>query len=346
MKLEKRIFGRASGGQEVELFTLESSTGIRAELMTYGAALRSFRLPGRDGAAEEITLGFDTLAEYEADRRFFGATVGRFANRIGGGRFFLDGIPHAVTVNSGRHHLHGGAEGFDRRVWEAQSFARSDMATVLFSRVSPDGEEGYPGELRISVAYTLTDGGELSLAYEAETTETTPVNPTNHTFWNLAGAGKGTIEDHELRLDCPFYLPVDDELIPTGEILSVRGTPMDFTRSRRIGGDIGRVKPDGYDHCYAVGAAETELAPAAVLRDPESGRTMEVLTTLPGVQFYSGNMLKAGRGAGGIEIRKRGAVCLETGFFPDSPNKPHFRSPVLRPGETYRSMTLHRFRIT
>lgn len=344
MKLTRSIFGKTSNGQEVDLFSLKSSGGLEAEIISYGAALKSFRMPDRFGKVAEITLGFDTLAEYEGNRRFFGATIGRVANRIAGGKFFLYGKEYRLAVNNGPNHLHGGIKGFDRVVWNSETFVQSDMASIVFTYTSPEGEEGYPGELNVVVTYTFTDNGELSITYEAETDEPTPVNLTNHTFWNLRGVGT-TIEPLVLELRCPFYLPVDDTLIPTGEVLSVRGTPMDFLNSKPIGRDIDQVKPDGYDHCFVIEGAPEPLRTAAILRDPESGRTMEVLTDLPGIQFYSGNMIKDIQGAGGVWFKKRSALCLETELFPDSVHHPHFPSTILQPGVTFRTTTVHRFKV-
>jgi aldose 1-epimerase len=343
MKLERKSFGKTSDGKDVSLFLLENSRGLKAEFISYGAVLKSLVMPGRGGVKDEITLGFDTLAEYEANRRFFGATIGRFANRIAKGKFYFDGKFHTLATNNGKNHLHGGVKGFDRAVWDAESFLQADVGSVVFSYLSPDGEEGYPGNLRVTVTYTLTDDNELSLAYDAETDEPTPVNLTNHTFWNLAGAGNGTVEGLELELRCPFYLPVDDTLIPTGEILSVRSTPMDFTAPKPIGRDIDAVPPAGYDHCFVIGPGETDVRTGAVLKDPGSGRKMEVLTDAPGIQFYSGNLIKDITGAGGRAFGRRSGLCLETQLFPDAVNRPYFRSPFLYPGVTYRTVTIHRF---
>ncbi|MCX7786190.1 MAG: galactose mutarotase [Spirochaetes bacterium] len=344
MKLTRTTFGKTSHGQDVELFSLQSVNGLGAEIISYGAALKSFRMPDRTGKVQEITLGFDTLTEYEANRRFFGATIGRVANRIAGGRFFLYGKEYRLAVNNGPNHLHGGLNGFDRVVWKGETFLQSDRASVVFTYTSPDGEEGYPGELNVVVTYTLSDEGELSITYEAETNEPTPVNLTNHTFWNLGGV-TSTIESLELELRCPFYLPVDDTLIPTGEIRSVKDTPMDFLTPKRIGRDIDQVKPNGYDHCFVIEGGKEPLRTAAILRDPESGRTMEVLTDLPGIQFYSGNMIKEIRGAGGVWFKRRSALCLETELFPDSVHRPHFPSTILHPGTVFRTLTIHRFRV-
>ncbi len=344
MKLSQSTFGKTSRGEEVELYSLETSSGLKAEIISYGAALKSFRMPDRTGKVGEITLGFDTLAEYEGNRRFFGATIGRVANRIAGGRFYLYGKEYRLAVNNGPNHLHGGVLGFDRVVWKGETFRQPDRVSIVFSYTSPHGEEGYPGELKVLVTYTFSDEGELSITYEAETDEPTPVNLTNHTFWNLQGVGT-TIEPLELELRCPFYLPVDDTLIPTGEILSVRGTPMDFTTPKPIGKDIDQVKPNGYDHCFVIEGAAEPLRTAAIIRDPESGRTMEVLTDLPGIQFYSGNMIKDIQGAGGVWFKKRSALCLETELFPDSVHRPHFPSTILQPDAVFRTTTVHRFRV-
>lgn len=342
MKIARNDFGMTADGKKVARFTLEASCGIVVELISYGAAVKSLRMPDRNGKKDEITLGFDTLADYEANRRFFGAVIGRFGNRIAKGKFILEGREYSLALVNGPNHLHGGANGFDRRVWEAEAFKRGDSATVVFSYLSPSGEEGYPGSLQVSAAYTLTDDGELSLAYEAETDHETPLNLTNHTYWNPAGAGR-SILNLELEMPCPFYLPVDDTFIPTGEILSVKGTPMDFTGRKKIGLDIDKALPTGYDHCYVSPARVRELTHIAEVFDPESGRFMEVSSDLPGVQFYSGNNITDIRGAGGILFAKRSALCLETEFFPDSVNRVHFPEAILRPEQTFRSMTVHRF---
>lgn len=342
MHCTRKSFGTTADGQEIDLFKLTASDGSIVELISFGAAIKSVRIPNRSGEIGEITLGFDTLAEYEANRRFFGATIGRVGNRIAKGAFSLDGKDYSLALVNGPNHLHGGLKGFDRVVWSAESFVQADSASVVFTYVSRDGEEGYPGELNVVITYTFSDSGELSIAYEAETTEPTPVNLTNHTFWNPAGIGEGIL-DLEVQLHCPFFLPVDDTLIPTGEILSVKDTPMDFTTSKRLGLDIDKVEPNGYDHCFVSGAKPGELACVASVTDPASGRRMEISTDLPGVQFYSGNNIKDIRGSGGLLFTKRSALCLETQFFPDSVNRRHFPSTVLRPGETRRSMTIHRF---
>jgi aldose 1-epimerase len=314
------------------------------ELISWGAAIRSLRLPDKHGGLDEVVYGFDTLAEYEAQRFFFGAAIGRYGNRIAGGKFFLDGKEFTLARNDGKNHLHGGPSGFDRQVWKSSLSSAGDAAQVRFARLSPAGEEGYPGNLRVSVCYTLSDSGALTIDYSAKTDAATPFNPTNHAYWNLAGAGAPSALEQELELNCPFYLPVDEELIPTGEILSVKNTALDFTKAKKIGQDIDSVKPSGYDHCFVIAPGVAALRRAALLRDPLSGRSMEVLTTAPGIQVYSGNMITPAALSGGRQAVWRGAICLETEGFPDAVNRPHFPSVILRPGETFFSRTVHVFR--
>jgi len=290
----------------------------------------------------ELTLGFDTLDDYRARSPYFGCTVGRFANRIARGAFTLDGKSFTLARNEkGRHHLHGGMAGFDKKCWTAEPFEKPGLAGVRFSRVSPDGEEGYPGTLRVRVDVTLDDDNALAFDYEAMTDAPTPVNLTHHAYWNLAGAGTRSILDHELKLEASQYLPVDDTLIPTGAFADVADTPMDFRRPHRIGARLAQI-PGGYDHCYVLDEADGLLQPAAELRDPESGRRLRLFTTESGVQFYSGNFLDGVTGAGGRPFPQHGGLCLETQRFPDSPNQPAFPDCILRPGETYRQTTVHR----
>jgi aldose 1-epimerase len=357
MQALEKPFGFTRDNQEVHLFMLESASGMRAEFISYGAALKSLCMPDARGEFRDVTYGFETLAEYEAHRFFFGATIGRFGNRIAHGSFSLGGADYTLAKNdNAKHHLHGGETGFDRRVWKGSLTAEKTAATVTFTYDSPDGEEGYPGNLAAEVTYTVTDADELIITYTARTDKTTPFNPTNHSFWNLAcvdsGEGKShdTIESHLLQLHCPLYIPADDDLIPTGEILSVKGTPMDFTSPKSIGKDIDRVLPNGYDHCFVIDPHAVSrslpqgipLRCAALLKDPASGRAMEVLTTMPGVHVYSGNFIQEVKTAGGMS-KRRGALCLETEQFPDSVNRPYFPSPLLKPGETFFSQTVHRF---
>jgi len=315
--------------------------------MTYGAAIISVRVPDRTGRLDDVVLGFDTLDGYVTRARFFGTIVGRYGNRIGKGRFSLDGATFQLATNNGANHLHGGVKGFDQRVWKAEPFERDGNAGVTFSYRSPDGEEGYPGALEASVAYTLTPRNELILEYTARTDRATPINLTNHSYFNLAGRGHGDILQHQLRLFADRYTPTDATQIPTGEISSVAGTPFDFRTPAAIGaridaGDEQLRRGGGYDHNFVINSTIDLLHPAAHVIDPGSGRTLDVATTEPGVQFYSGNNLDQARNGFG----RRTAFCLETQHFPDSPNHPNFPSTILRPGDTYRSTTVYTFGVT
>jgi aldose 1-epimerase len=336
-------FGTLPQGESVELYTLTNAHGLRARIMTYGATLVSLEVPDRAGQPGDVTLGYDNLEGYLAASPYFGATVGRYANRIGKARFVLDGVESKLAANNGPNHLHGGLKGFDKAIWRATPFAEKDRRGVKFEYSSRDGEEGYPGNLSASVTYTLTDDNELRLDYEAVTDKPTPVNLTHHSYFNLAGQGRGDILAHELMIAADAYTPVDEGLIPTGEIQAVEGTPMDFTAPHAIGERIALV-PGGYDHNYVLNRAGGGMQLAAEVREPQSGRVMDVLTTEPGIQFYSGNFLDGTiTGKDGRVYGKHAGFCLETQHFPDSPNKPNFPSTVLRPGETYRTSTVYRF---
>jgi aldose 1-epimerase len=338
MELKKELFGKTAEGQRVERFLLSNGTGLSVSVISLGCILTSVLAPDRNGEPGEVTLGFDRLEPYLAGHPYFGAVVGRFANRIAGGRFALEGRRYTLACNEGGiNHLHGGVSGFDKKVWEPRELSGRGFAGVELHRVSPDGEEGYPGNLDITVRYTLDENDELAIEYEARSDHPTPINLTNHAYWNLAGAGSGTIMQHELTLSCSRFLPVDERLIPTGQLRSVAGTPMDFREGKPIGRDFRRMK-GGYDHCLVI-----DRNPCARLYDPSSGRGLELSTTQPGVQLYTGNFLNDVRGAGGKLFRKHGALCLETEAFPDAPNHPEFPSAILRPGELYRHRTSHRF---
>lgn len=333
-------------GTEVERFVIENRHGVSIQAISYGATLTSCVLPDRHGKPAEVTLGFDTLEAYRSDHPYFGGTIGRFANRIADGRITIDGKEYRLPKNDEAYQLHGGAHGFNRVVWEAEAFGNPDNAGVVFARRSPDGEEGYPGNLDVRVTFTLNENNELSFDYEARTDAPTVVNLTNHAYWNLAGEEAGSIGDHLVELNCDYYLPVDDHSIPTGEIAPVAGTPMDFTQPKAVNEEwSGLTSPDGavfgYDHCFVVRGEG--LRPVATVRDPESGRVLQVHTTQPGVQFYTGNLLEGAVGRKEHPLHAHDALCLETQAFPDSPNKPQFPSPVLRPGETYHHRTVHRF---
>ena len=335
-------WGKTDAGESVEIFTLTNPHGLRARVVTWGAALVEMSVPDKAGQLADVTLGFDTLAPYLVPNPFFGAIAGRYANRIAKGKFTLEGKDYALATNNGANHLHGGVRGFDKRNWSAEPVGAN---AVRFRYTSPDGEEGYPGTLKVAVTYTLTGQDELRLDYEATTDKPTVVNLTNHAYWNLAG--RGDILAHELRIAASRFTAVDEESIPTGELRAVADSAMDFTKAKPLGRDIAALKDapgGGYDHNYVLDDTKPGApALAAELRDPASGRTMRVLTDQPGVQLYTGNYLKDVTGKRGAVYGKHGGVCLETQHFPDSPNRASFPSTVLRPGETFRSTTVHQF---
>ena len=314
---------------------------MSARVITYGATLTEVLVPDHAGAVADVVLGFDTLAGYEGRHPYFGATVGRYANRIANGRFDLDGRTYTLATNNGPNHLHGGRVGFNRVVWTATASSDADAARVRLTYVSPDGEEGYPGTLTTTVTYSLSTANELRIAYEASTDKPTPVNLTNHSYWNLAGAGQ--VLDHELMVAAARYTPVDAGLIPTGARVPVAGTPFDFTRPKPIRADLDATGPTkGFDHNYVLDGDGLRLAARVV--EPASGRTMEVLTDQPGVQVYTANTLDPALvGKHGVHYGPYGALCLETQHFPDSPNQATFPSTVLRPGRTFTSTTIYRF---
>ena len=342
-------FGTTPDGQAVELITLTNASGMELRVMTRGATITHLRVPDRSGALGDVVLGYDSLAGYLESSPYFGAVVGRYGNRIARGRFSLGGQAWTLATNNGPNHLHGGVTGFDKVIWTAETFEREDARGVTFRYVSRDGEEGYPGTLTATVTYTLTDANEVDIAYEATTDKATPVNLTQHSYFNLAGGGG--ILGHELMLAADRFTPVDSTLIPTGELAPVAGTPFDFTRSHTIGERIVADNEQlrfggGYDHNFVLNRSDTGLVLAARLRDPSSGRVLEVRTTEPGIQFYSGNFLDGSvTGKGGIVYRLRNGLCLETQHFPDSPNKLAFPSTILEPGRTYRSRTRWTFAV-
>lgn len=347
MEIKKEIFGYLPDGQAIEAYLLTNSHGLKAKIMTYGATLISLEVPDRKGQMADIVLGHKELEGYlkRETNPYFGATVGRYANRIAKGKFILDGIEYYLATNDGPNHLHGGLKGFDRVVWKAETFEEERAVGLRFSYLSPDGEEGYPGNLNCTVIYRLTEDNELRLDYEATTDKATPVNLTHHSYFNLAGEGQGTILEHELMINADYYTPVNAELIPTGEISPVKGTPFDFTVPKPIGLEIDQVQ-GGYDHNFVLRESESSLKLAARLFEPVSGRLLEIYTTEPGLQFYSGNFLDGSiKGKSGRPYQKHAGLCLETQHFPDSPNRPHFPSTVLRQGEKYISTTVHRFSI-
>ena len=336
MQATETIFRTAPDGARVRLFTLTNARGMRISAIGYGATLTDVTFPDRGGTPANVTLAHENLEQYRNNTEFFGCIVGRFANRIAGGRFSLDGKEYSLARNDGANHLHGGLHGFDKAIWAGKLWRRKDAAGIRWTHTSRDGEEGYPGTLKVTADYTLTEDNTLSLEYWAVTDAPTPVNITNHSYWNLAGASSGTILAQEMSFNCPLYLPVDAGLMPTGEVLKTKGTPFDFETPKSIGRDIGEV-PGGYDHCLVIGKPAGALGLACTARDPGTGRTMQVWTTKPGLQFYTANFLD------GKPFPKHAAFCLETQFFPDSVNQGHFPSCILRPGQTYHHVTVHKF---
>ena len=341
-------FGKTRDGRAVEIYTLTNAHGAEMRVITYGGIITSLKVPDRAGHFDDIVLGFDTLDGYLKDPPYFGAIVGRYGNRIARGQFTLDGKTYKLATNNGPNHLHGGVKGYDKVVWNAVPGDTADGVSVTLTRTSPDGEEGYPGNLQTSVRYTLTDKNELAIDYRATTDKATPVNLTQHSYFNLA-ADSGDILGHELTIHASRYTPVDDTLIPTGELAPVQGTPFDFQQATAIGARIGADNVQlkngrGYDHNWVLNRTGAGLQPAARLVDPKSGRTLEVATTEPGLQFYSGNFLDGSiTGKGGRVYKHRSGLCLETQHYPDSPNHPNFPSAILQPGQTYSSKTVFTF---
>jgi aldose 1-epimerase len=342
-------FGRV-GDTKVQIYTLTNAHGIEARIMTYGAALVSLKTPDRAGNLQNIILGFDSLDPYVAGVPYFGATVGRFANRIAGGRFVLDGKSYQLPQNNGPNSLHGGNRGFDKRVWTAQPIETPNGPSLRLTYVSAAGEEGYPGELTAHVTYRLDNDDTLSIEYEATTTAPTPVNLANHAYFNLTGDPERTILDQTLQINAERFTPVDATLIPSGEMRAVAATPFDFRKPHAIGSRINDKDEQlrlggGYDHNWVLKAKRPgSLTLAAVLADPKSGRSVEFRTTQPGLQFYSGNFLDGKPAGAGTVFKYRTGLCLETQHYPDSPNQPSFPSTILRPGETYSERTALTFR--
>jgi aldose 1-epimerase len=337
-------FGKTADGEDVELFELTNGK-LTAKVMTYGAILTELHVPDRDGKPTDVVLGFDNLKGYLAGHPFFGATVGRFANRIAKGKFTVRGKEYTLAVNNGPNSLHGGVKGFDKRVWKAEVVSSPEAPAVKFSYLSKNGEEGYPGNLLASVKYTLTRES-LRIDYTAAADRATPVNLTNHSYFNLAGPASGSILEHELMIAADSYTPADDTLIPTGEIAPVKGTPLDFTTPKAIGARINEIKSDpvGYDHNFVLRGTGSAPFLAARVVEPKSGRVMDVLTTEPGVQLYTANFLDGSiTGKGGVVYKKHQAFCLETQHFPDSVHHANFPTVILEPGKTYSQTTVYFF---
>lgn len=347
--VKQEVFGKMPDGREVKIFTLTNKNGLKARVTEYGAILVSMETPDKSGKSADITHGYDTLEGWLTNTSYFGATVGRFGNRIAHGKFTLEGKEYSLATNNDPGgipcHLHGGIKGFDKVLWSGKPAGTNG---VEFTYVSKDGEEGYPGNLTAKVTYTLTDDNELKWEAEATTDATTIVNLVHHSYWNLSGDPATSINDHVLQLNAPSFLPTNAGLIPTGEIAPVAGTPMDFTKptaiGERVGADFEALKfGGGYDHCWVLEKG-TGVRTAAKLKDPKSGRVMEISTDQPAIQFYGGNFLDGTvAGKKGVKYAHRSALCLETEGFPDAPNQPAFPSCVLKPGETYRHTMIHKF---
>jgi aldose 1-epimerase len=341
--ITKASFGTVDG-KEVDLYTLTNSKGNQVKITTYGGIMTSWTGPDKSGKKASILVGFDSLPPYLQQTSYFGALIGRYGNRIANGKFKLDSIEYTLATNNGKNHLHGGIKGFDKVVWDAAT-VNDSTPTLLLSYVSKDGEEGYPGTLKVNVRYTLTNDDELEIEYNAETDKPTIVNLTQHNYYNLTGDMANTIKDHKLMIKADNYTPVDDGLIPTGKIEPVKGTPFDFTTAEKIGARIDQVK-GGYDHNWVLNRTDNSLQLVAVLSDSVSGRKLEVYTVEPGLQFYSGNFLDGKFSMpSGTPIKLHSALCLETQHFPDSPNEPSFPSTVLRPGEKYHTITKYKLSV-
>ncbi len=349
-RIDQKPFGRMPDGTSVELYTLHGPGGVSADVCTYGGTLVSLRAPDANGKVADVTLGFDDLEGYLAHKAFFGAVVGRYGNRIGRARFTLEGREHRLARNDGENHLHGGVRGFDKVVWAARPLTTAAVPALELSYRSGDGEEGYPGNLAVTVTYTLGADG-LRMDYAATADRVTHCNLTNHAYFNLEGEGHGNVVEHRMQIHASRFTAVGPGLIPTGELRPVEGTPFDFRRPVRIGDRIDARDAQlelagGYDHNWVVDRSSAALAVCARVVAPRSGRVLEVLTTEPGVQFYAGNFLDGKlRGKGGKAYPHRGAFCLETQHFPDTPNRPEFPSTVLRPGEKLATSTIYRFSV-
>lgn len=349
LSMTRSPFGTLPDGQAVEAFTLTNANGMEVKAITYGGIITSLKVPDKAGHIGDVVLGYDTLQGYLDKSPFFGTIVGRYGNRIGKGQFTIDGTTYTLPRNNGENHLHGGPQGFDKKVWKAEPFERADGVGIVFTHTSPDGDMGYPGTLQARVTYTLTPDNTLRFDYEATTDRTTPVNLTQHTYFNLAGAGNGDILGHEIAFVADRYTPVDKGLIPTGELASVEGTPFDFRKATTIGARIDADHAQialggGYDHNMVFTRTGAGLERVVSVHEPTTGRTMDMATTQPATQFYTGNFLDGTiTGKDGKVYPKRSGFCLETQHYPDSPNKPLFPTTLLKPGETYRQSTAYTF---
>jgi aldose 1-epimerase len=349
--IDKKPFGRTTDGADVDLYTLTNAKGVEVAITNFGGIVVSLKVPDRQGTLGDVTLGFARLESYLQNGPFFGALIGRYGNRIAKGKFTLNGKTHTLPVNNGPNSLHGGIKGFHKVVWQARPLDTTAGPALELKYLSKDGEEGYPGNLRVAVTYTLTDAGELKIDYLATTDQDTVVNLTNHAYFNLDGEGKGDVLGHELELAASRFTPVDASLIPLGELRPVVGTPFDFVKPHAIGERINATdeqieRGGGYDHNFVLDGPAGTLHQAAKVFSPKTGRLMEVLTTEPGIQFYSGNFLDGTlTGKAGAVYQKRSGFCLETQHYPDSPNQPNFPTTVLKPGQEYRTTTVYRFSV-
>ncbi|MEO0293499.1 MAG: aldose epimerase family protein [candidate division WOR-3 bacterium] len=345
--VQKENFGTTPKGDSITLYTLRNTKGMEVKVMEFGATLVSIKVPDKKGKFEDIILGFDSLIDYINDPTYMGVTAGRYANRIGKGKFTLEGKEYILAKNDGENHLHGGIEGFGKKVWDGEELKKEEGIGVKFTYLSKDGEEGYPGNLKSVVKYIIDkEKNELKIVFETETDKPTPVNLTNHAYFNLKGEGKGDILGHKLLLNAKEFTPVDEGLIPTGEIKSVVGTPLDFTKPELIGSRIDQLEEKfhgGYDHNFVITKSEDSLSLVCKVIEPESGRVMEIYTTKPGFQFYTGNFLNGLKGKGGKIYNKHYGFCIEPQYYPDSPNKPNFPSCILNPNQTRREIILYKF---
>jgi aldose 1-epimerase len=347
-QINKAAFGISEDGATVDQYTLINQSGMEVKILTYGGIITNLFIPDVTGKKTDVVLGFDELKLYESSSPYFGALIGRYGNRIAGGKFNLEGEEYTLVQNNGTNHLHGGTKGFDKVIWEASAHIENEEAFLELTYLSKDQEEGYPGNLAVEVTYVLTRNNSLEVRYKAQTDKTTVLNLTQHTYFNLSG--DEDILNHELKLNASSYLPVDETLIPLGTLAEIANTPFDFTTLKRIGSDIDEENLQlkrglGYDHCWVLNNQNTGVRTAAVLKHPRSGIQMEVLTDLPGIQFYSGNFLDGTLPRKGTDsfYAYRSGLCLETQFFPNAPNEPSFPSPVLKPGEVFQSTTVFQF---
>ena len=350
--VNKAEFGKTPEGEVVDVYTLTNSEGMEVRAITFGGVITSIRVPDRAGKLDDVALGFNNLEGYIKNPPYFGSIIGRYANRIGKGRFTLDGKTYTLAINNPPNHLHGGIKGFDKVVWKAESFKNADGVGIVFTHTSPDGDEGYPGTLALRVSYTLNNKNEIAFDYEATTDKATPVNLTQHSYFNLAGEGSGDILNHVMTIHASKITPVDQSLIPTGELASIEGTPFDFRKPTAIGARIADNHPQigfgkGYDHNFALDRTGDGLVLAAHVEEPANGRILEISTTEPGIQFYTGNFLDGTlTGKSGQPYKQRTGFALETQHYPDSPNKPDFPNTILKPGETYKSKTVYAFKVS